>query len=260
MNKIKEIEKLKSLLDSKVISKEQYDVLLNNLIGENKKSKEKELLENGAITQEQYNVLVNNQTDTAHTTTSHSSLSNVNQGNQSQYNQGNNSHQHGDSYYQNYTNKNIYEDHFNIKSLDSDEVTRFKKNNFYDTSSPGLGIFLNIITLGLFCFFSTASKHGKFNKLRQDDITGGAAVGFLFVPFYNLYWLFKMQLLLVKRINFQFKLRNQPPPLSASLATIACIGSCIPFIQYISFLIIFPIYYYQVQTACNRLAEFNRHA
>jgi len=255
MNKIGEIEKLKSLLDSKVISKEQYDVLLNNLIGENKKSKEKELLETGAISQEQYDILVNEQTDTAHTATSQPSLSN----NQSQYNPGNNSHQHGDFYSQNYTNKNIYEDHFNINSLDLDEVTRFKKNNFYDTSSPGLGIFLNIITFGLFCFFSTASKHGKFNKLRQDDITGGAAVGFLFVPFYNLYWLFKMQASLVKRINFQFKLRNQPPPVSASFATLVCILQIIPYINLISSFIVFPIYYYQVQTACNRLAEFNRH-
>ena len=84
MNKIEEIEKLKSLLDSKVISKEQYDVLLNNLIGENKiKSKEKELLETGAISQEQYDILVNEQTDTAHTATSKPRLSNVNQGNKS---------------------------------------------------------------------------------------------------------------------------------------------------------------------------------
>ena len=260
MNKIEEIEKLKSLLDSKVISKEQYDALLDNLIGENKKSKEQELLETGAITQEQYNVLVNDQTDKFHTTTNHSSISNVNQGNQSQYNQPNNSYQHGVSYSQNYTNKNIYEDHFNINSLNSDEVTRFKKNNFYDTSSPGLGIFLNIITFGLFCFFSTASKHGKFSKLRHDDITGGAAIGFLFVPVYNLYWLFKMQLSLVKRINFQFKLRNQAPPVSASLARLVCILQVIPYINIINLLIVFPIYYYKVQTACNRLAEFNRDA
>lgn len=58
MSKIEEIEKLKSLLDSKAISKEQYDLLLNNLIGINKTSKEQELLESGAINKEQYDLLL----------------------------------------------------------------------------------------------------------------------------------------------------------------------------------------------------------
>lgn len=58
MSKIEEIEKLQSLLASNAISKEQYDLLLNNLIGVNKKSKEQELLESGAINKEQYDLLV----------------------------------------------------------------------------------------------------------------------------------------------------------------------------------------------------------
>ena len=58
MSAIEEIEKLKKLLDEGTLSKEQYDLLLNDIIGKNKKpSKEEQLLADGAITKEQFNIL-----------------------------------------------------------------------------------------------------------------------------------------------------------------------------------------------------------
>lgn len=59
MSKIEEIEKLKKLMDDGALSKDQYDLLLRDIIGENVKtlSKEEQLLADGAITQEQYDIL-----------------------------------------------------------------------------------------------------------------------------------------------------------------------------------------------------------
>ena len=60
MSKIEEIEKIKDLLDSGALTKNQYDLLLNEILGvdSKKETKEQQLLESGAITQEQYNLLV----------------------------------------------------------------------------------------------------------------------------------------------------------------------------------------------------------
>ena len=62
MSKIEEIEKLKKLLDDGALSKDQYDLLVNNIIGDHDKklSKEEQLLADGSITQEQYDLLIKN--------------------------------------------------------------------------------------------------------------------------------------------------------------------------------------------------------
>ena len=62
MSKIEEIEKLKKLLDDGALSKDQYDLLVNNVIGDHDKklSKEEQLLADGSITQEQYDLLIKN--------------------------------------------------------------------------------------------------------------------------------------------------------------------------------------------------------
>lgn len=60
MSKIEEIEKLKTLLDEGRLSKEQYNVLLGDIIGDNSKkmSKEEQLLAEGAITKDQFDILI----------------------------------------------------------------------------------------------------------------------------------------------------------------------------------------------------------
>jgi hypothetical protein len=59
MSKVEEIEKLKNLLDEGILSREQYNVLLEDIIGHNQKkmSKEEQLLADGAITKEQFDIL-----------------------------------------------------------------------------------------------------------------------------------------------------------------------------------------------------------
>ena len=53
--------------------------------------------------------------------------------------------------------------------------------------SAGLMVFLSFLTVGIFPWIYFALMHGKLPRNREDDPGGGKAVGFLFIPFFNLY-------------------------------------------------------------------------
>jgi hypothetical protein len=80
-----------------------------------------------------------------------------------------------------------------------------------------LFILLSILTLGIFGAIYHLLKHGRLPVVKHDDPSAGKAIGFMFIPFYNLYWVFVAWPRLADRINFQYRLRGQPPPISRSL-------------------------------------------
>ena len=77
----------------------------------------------------------------------------------------------------------------------------------------GIGwvILLNVVTVGLFATIRFNLMHGKMPKIRRDDPSAGRAIGFLFIPFFNLYWFFFTYLRLITRINEQRVWRGLPP-------------------------------------------------
>ena len=91
--------------------------------------------------------------------------------------------------------------------------------------------------------------------IRDNDFSAGKAIGFLFIPFFNFYWEFRFWIRLVDRINFQFKLRNQPMPLSRGLTLATVIMGVIPYVGLLSLIVFFPIIEGQIQNATNRLAK-----
>ena len=94
--------------------------------------------------------------------------------------------------------------------------------------------------------------------VKPDDPSAGKAIGFLFIPIFNLYWTFVVWLRLVDRINFQFRLRGHPAPISRNLALWAIISSFAGWIVGIGLLvgpILALIAAAQIQTAANKLAE-----
>jgi hypothetical protein len=109
--------------------------------------------------------------------------------------------------------------------------------------------------------------HSNLPKISDKDLSAGKAIGFRFIPFFNLYWIFVFWEQLARRINFQFRLRNKPIPVSVALADWACILrilGIIPYLGYITaavaFLVLFPILFSQIRSACNELTleRFNR--
>lgn len=121
-------------------------------------------------------------------------------------------------------------------------------------------VILGIVTLNIFTVIYHGLKHSRLPKVRPDDFSAGRAIGFLFIPFFNFYWIFVFWTRLVQRINFQFKLRGQLPPVAEELGVavaILTILSMIPVLGIVTaavnWLILLPILSAQIQSAANRL-------
>jgi len=95
----------------------------------------------------------------------------------------------------------------------------------------------------------------KLPPAKEGDFRAGKGIGFMFIPFFNLYWLFRFVLSLTDRLNFQFRLRGQKPPISRGLALASCIVYVIPYVDAISWLLLMPIVAGQMQAATNRLVD-----
>lgn len=155
------------------------------------------------------------------------------------------------------TKLDVYSKYFNMNNIDVKEED-YTKNLFFDTFSVGVGILLHFLTFGIFTIIFCGLKHSKLPKIKSDDFSGGKAIGFLFIPFFNFYWLFVFWRRLAMRINFQFRLRNEKSPVSIGLATAICILTFIPYLGgAINFLVLMPILFSQIQSASNTLAIEN---
>ena len=114
-------------------------------------------------------------------------------------------------------------------------------------------ILLHYVTLGIFTFIWFNLMHGKMPKIRHDDPSAGKAIGFLFIPFFNLYWIFFTYCRLCDRLNEQRTMRGLPASVSKGLAIAMCVMTVIPYVNYISFLVMYPIFFGIVQAKVNEL-------
>ncbi|MDD4984481.1 MAG: hypothetical protein PHQ43_01630 [Dehalococcoidales bacterium] len=102
----------------------------------------------------------------------------------------------------------IYQPTFDLASLTEQQLREYSRHQFTKTFSTGLTIFLHLITAGIFSIIYFGLKHAKLPKIRHDDFGAGRAIGFWFIPGFNLYWVFRFCLRLVDRVNFQLRLRG----------------------------------------------------
>jgi hypothetical protein len=125
--------------------------------------------------------------------------------------------------------------------------------------SPWAVIVLSWLTLGLFGAIYLQLKHGELPVAKHDDPSPGKAVGFLFIPFYNLYWAFVVWLRLADRLNLQYRLRGERSPISRGLiiAALVCgLSSGLFFFVTLPLAgVMFSISAMQIQRTSNRLAE-----
>jgi hypothetical protein len=164
-------------------------------------------------------------------------------------------------------NSLIYEPNYNLDSLSDSLKEECKKHQFREPFSPALCVILHIFTLGIFSLIHCGIIHDKLPVISHKDFGAGKAIGFRFIPFYSIYWIFVLWGKLARRVNFQFRLRGKPAPVSVGLADTYCVlrvMGLIPYLGYvtifISLFILFPILFVQVRSACNELAleSFNR--
>ncbi len=117
-------------------------------------------------------------------------------------------------------------------------------------------VLLNFCTCGLFSFVWLNLMHGKLPKVRPDDPSAARAIGFCFIPFYNLYWIFFTYRRLCLRIDEQRDLYGLPPGNLKGMATTACIFQIIPYLNFlVGYTIITPIFIGQLQSSVNELVR-----
>ena len=148
----------------------------------------------------------------------------------------------------------IYSPTFDTTQLSEEERDACMAHGFVSTFPTAVLVLLHFLTMGLFTTIYHGLKHSELPIVRPDDFTAGKAIGFLFIPFFNLYWFFVFWLRLADRVNFQFALRGRPAPVSRGLLLASLIICLIPYLGMLSGLILFPICVGQIQSACNQLA------
>jgi len=124
------------------------------------------------------------------------------------------------------------------------------------TFPVAVAILLHYMTFGIFTIIWLNLMHGKMCRVRADDPSAGKAVGFCFIPLFNLYWIFFTYRRLCLRIDEQRGLYGLPASNLSGLATTACIFQILPYLNFlIGYLILTPIFIGTMQASVNQLAR-----
>jgi hypothetical protein len=148
----------------------------------------------------------------------------------------------------------VYAAGANLGQLLTPEQRELYKQHALTGFPTWLVVVLHFVTFGLFTLIYQGLKLSKLPVAKYDDFGAGKGIGFMFIPFFNLYWVFRFVLGVTDRLNFQLALRGQPPPISRGLALASCIVWVIPYVSLISWVLLMPIVAGQWQAATNRLA------
>jgi hypothetical protein len=129
---------------------------------------------------------------------------------------------------------------------------------------PVVGIVLLDIFVPIFSVIWFNLMHGKMNRNRPDDPGAGKAIGFCFIPLFNIwYWDFFTFRRLVLRVNEQRTDHGLPPADLDGLALTTCVLyaciipiGCIPILNILLILaikVISCIFFAKLQQAVNEL-------
>ncbi|MCC7366936.1 MAG: hypothetical protein IT306_00845 [Chloroflexi bacterium] len=156
---------------------------------------------------------------------------------------------------------NVYHALFDPRQLPPETAEAYRQHRLHATFSVFLAIFLHLVTFGFSSWVMIARKHSFLPRILPDDFTFGRGFGFLFIPFFNLYWMFVLLHRTVDRLALQTKLWEAGPAPSRGLATALAILNAIGAIPYLGLVvsviplpIVWAFSLAQMQAVCNRLA------
>jgi len=91
------------------------------------------------------------------------------------------------------------------------------------------------------------------DQMRYTDagkwITPGQAVGYNFIPFYNLYWIFVANMGLCEAINRTLVAQGKQPKAPRGLAIAACVSQLVPYCNILVGPILWAVYMFMVDSA-----------
>lgn len=146
----------------------------------------------------------------------------------------------------------IYDRSFDLTSLSARQRSGFAQHRLAFTLAADGAIILHILTLGLFTLIYFGLMHSKLPMIKHDDFGARRAIGFSFIPGFNLYWAFRFWLRLVDRVSFQLRLRGLRPRISRRFMLATLIVSVIPGVN-VAALVMFPMCIAQIQGDFNRI-------
>jgi len=130
----------------------------------------------------------------------------------------------------------IYDLGFNLQAVDPALLNYWRSWRPTQFSVAG-AVLLDIFTCGLFGLIYYGLKFDDLPKASRNDFGAGKGIGFMFIPYFGIYWQFKYWWGLCDRINLQLRLRQQPYLLlPRGLATTICVLLCCSIIPYVGVL------------------------
>lgn len=117
---------------------------------------------------------------------------------------------------------------------------------------------LNLLTFGLFPLIHFGMIHDRLPRAAHNDPSAGKAIGFHFIPYFNLYWVFFSARRLCDRLTLQFRLRDLPDRAPKGLLTAACVLTVVPYVNLIIGIpVLWTIGVCVLQSKVNRVAQLS---
>jgi len=146
----------------------------------------------------------------------------------------------------------IYDPAFDLGNISDQQRSAFARHRLTWVLSIDALIFLHFATLGLFTLIHFGLMHSRMPMIKYDDFTARRAIGFSFIPLFNLYWVFRFWLRIADRVGLQTRLRGFRQAIPESLMRATVIVSLIPVAGFAS-LIMYPVCIGQIQRSCNEV-------
>ena len=122
--------------------------------------------------------------------------------------------------------------------------------------SVALLVVLQFVTFGIFPLIWFGLMADKMPRLRHDDPSAGKHIGFMFIPLFNLYWVFFAYCRLCDRIAEQRQLRGLAPASLRGLAIGAIVTNFIPYVGWlVGATILWPLFFGMLQSRVNELVQ-----
>lgn len=153
----------------------------------------------------------------------------------------------------------LYSDAVDLNQvLTPQEREAYKQHLLTPGMAPWLVVVLSAVTVGIFGSVYLQLKQSRLPVVKPDDPRAGKAIGFLFIPFFNLYWYFVVWRRLADRLNFQYRLRGLPAPIDRSQMTVAqavvVFGLFFIFVIFVGWIWVL-VFAAKIQSVSNQLAE-----
>jgi hypothetical protein len=129
---------------------------------------------------------------------------------------------------------------------------------FFHSYPVWVMVLLTIITVGIYAEFWLNHWHGIMPKRRNDDPSTGRAIGFLFIPFFNLYWVFESLLRVSTRLDEELEAAGYRERVPKELVRWMLIINFVPYVGLVSGLILAPIAVGIYQSKVNQLAAYDQ--